>query len=192
MAVKRPPVDVDLRPYTKAHGHSAKSLVVLHETVSGDAPGVSDIVGPSAFLAKAGLGIHLVVDAEGKSGWCYDPEALLYHCASNGGNVNTRSIGIEQVSRIPLEPSVLRPRLWLKRRRQLRRVAEWLAWLHQTEGIPLVYSDGSKPGITTHWDVSHTYDVPGGHWDCWPVKKGGHYPVHYVIALARKIVRRDR
>lgn len=188
----RPKVDVDLRPYflTEAGGHVPKSLIVLHETVSHDRPGVSDITAPAAFLDSTGLEIHGIIDIEAHSGWCYDRRAIYDHAASGSGRVNTRSIGFEQVSDIPLLSSnAARIDAWRSaaRRKQLNKVAEWCAWLSTVEDIPLVYSDGREPGITSHWSVSETFLGGDGHWDCKPIHKGGHYPILYVIAKARRI-----
>lgn len=194
MSVKRPKVDVDLRPYYKGEesGHAQKSLVVLHETVSHDRPGLGDITGPAAYLDSKGYEIHVIIDAEGHSAWCWDPTAIYDHAASGNGRVNTRSIGIELVSDVPLERDpVKRRKLWTPsgpRHLQLERLSEWVAWLSQTQGIPLRYSNASRPGITTHWSVSKTYGIAGGHWDCWPVHLGGHFPALYVIHRARQLV----
>lgn len=186
---RMPRVDVDLRPYYKGEerGRHVKSLIVLHETVSPNRPGLTDITSPAAFLDRQGYEIHGIVDAEAHSAWCYDATAVYDHAASGIGNVNTRSVGFELVSEIPLQPSPARFAAWWKRRRQLDKVAEWCAWLHHSEGIPLRYSDASKPGITSHWDVSNTYLQGHGHWDCWPRHKGGHFPMLYVVARARKL-----
>jgi hypothetical protein len=192
--VPRPRVDVDLAPLfaAESRGRSTKELVVCHETISSDSAGTRDIVGPALYMDQSGLEVHGVIDADGNSGWAGDAKAVFDHAGSRGskgnGRVNTRSVGFELVSRIPLEPSRLRYRLWLKRRRQLDKLAHWVAWLHQEQNIPLRYSDASVPGITTHWDVSRTYGVPHGHWDCWPKHKGGHFPVLYVVQKARNIV----
>src|SRR5678815_1021524 len=192
MPIARPTVDVDLRKvirHDRIHGRHQKDLIVLHETVSGDSVGTADITAPARFLNQEGYGIHLIVDGEGKSGWLYDAEAIVWHAASGQGNVNTRGIGIEQVSRIPLDPSPVRFKHWNERRKQLNRVALWCAWLHATEGIPLRYSDSSAPGVTTHWDVSQRWLGGHGHWDCWPKHKGGYYPVLYVVQKAKNILR---
>jgi hypothetical protein len=188
-------VDVNLAPINRpnTHGHSPKSLIVLHETVSGDSVGVSDIIAPARYLGAHGLGIHGVVDKEGLVGWSLGGrKAILYHAASGSGNVNTRSIGIEQVSRVMVEESTnfARKKAWMGRKKQLDRVAEICALLHLVDDIPLRYSNGSRPGITSHWDVSRTYGVSGGHWDCWPAHKGGYYPLLYVTFKARQIVAR--
>lgn len=190
-AVARPHIDVDLRAYYRGEerGHAKKSLVVLHETVSPNRVGLGDITSVAAYMDSTGLEIHGIVDLEGHSAWCHDPTAVYDHAASGRGNVNTRSIGFELVSEIPLAPSAVRFKRWRERRRQLDTVAHWIAWLHQTQRIPLRYSDASESGITTHWDVSRTYLGGHGHWDCWPKHKGGHFPVLYVVQKARNIIR---
>ncbi len=191
--MKRPKVDVDLRPFffTEAGGHHSKSLIVLHETVSHDRPGISDITAPAAFLDSTGLEIHGIIDMEAHSGWCYDRRAIYDHAASGSGMVNTRSIGFEQVSDIPMLPTNKeRIDAWRPtgpRRQQLNKVAEWCAWLSFSEDIPLVFSDGSKPGITSHWNVSETFLGGDGPWDCKPKHLGGHYPILYVINKAKQI-----
>lgn len=190
-----PKVDVDLRPFYKGEerGHHDKTLIVLHETVSYNRLGVGDILGPAAFLDKAGYEIHGIIDAEAHSAWCYDPTAIYDHAASGSGGVNTRSIGFELVSEIPLlKPSPLRLKTWLQRRKQLDKIAEWCAYLSTVTDVPLEYSDASDPGITSHWDVSKTYHVSGGHWDCWPRHKGGHFPILYVVQKARKILKAQK
>lgn len=192
MAVSRPKVQVDLRPYYKGEerGHSDKHLIVLHETVSYDQAGVGDIKGVASFMDAGGLEIHGIVDIEANSAWCYDPTAVYDHAASGSGNVNTRSIGFEQVSNIPLlHTNAERVDAWRPtgpRKKQLNKVAEWIAFLHGKVGIPFQYSEGVVAGITSHWDVSQTF-LGSGHWDCKPVHKGGHYPILYVINKAEQI-----
>lgn len=189
--IQRPPIQLDLRPYYKGEetGHREKDLIVLHETVSYNKPGLIDIKEPAAYLDAKGYEIHAIIDAEQNSAWCYDPTAVYDHAYSGVGLVNTRSIGIELVSEIPLKPSPLRYQAWLKRRKQLDRLAWWVAWLCQQQSIPIKYSDSSmsEPGITSHWDVSQTWNVTHGHWDCWPKHKGGHFPMLYVVNKAQQI-----
>ena len=189
--VRRPRVDLDLRPYFRGEerGHSQKELIVLHETVSYNSPGTRDIEGVARFMDATGLEIHGIIDLEQHSAWCYDPTAIYDHAASGRGNVNTRGIGFELVSEIPMQPSKLRFGLWWQRRQQLNKLAKWCAYLHVDCGIPLRYSDGVKPGITTHWDVSQTFLGGHGHWDCWPRHKGGHFPVLYVVRKAQQYLK---
>lgn len=188
--IPRPRVDVNSAPYFagEERAHHSKSLIVCHETVSPNRPGLGDLRSVAAYMDSTGLEIHGILDLEGHSAWCMDPEAVYDHAASGKGNVNTRSIGFELVSEIPTMPSPLRFPTWRRRRRQLNLLARWCAWLHVTEGIPLRYSDATVPGITTHWDVSRSYLGGHGHWDCWPRHKGGHFPVLYVVQKARNIL----
>lgn len=193
--VPRPKVDVDLRPYFKGEERSRrdKNLIVLHETVSHNYPGVGDIKGVAAYMDRTGLEIHAIVDKEAFSAWCHDIRAVYDHTASNGGDVNTRSIGVEIVSEIPFTVQkhgrLAGKEEWRKpdRLKQLDKVSHWVAWWCQEENIPIRYSNGIRSGITSHWDVSQSYHVPGGHWDCWPVHRGGYFPLLYVVYKARQI-----
>lgn len=193
--LRRPRVDVDLRPYFlgEDHGHAPKSLVVWHETVSRNANGTGDITAPAAFLDRVGYEIHAMTDMEAHFAWCYDPTAIYDHAASGSGRVNTRSIGVEQVSEVPLEHDpVKRRKMWDPegpRRAQLELAARFAAWLFQEFEIPLRWSQGNRPGHTSHWNVSRTYGVAGGHWDCHPVHQGGHWPALFVMSRARQLVR---
>lgn len=193
--IQRPRVDVDLRPYFAGEekGHADKTLVVWHETVSHNRPGLGDITGPAAFLDATGLEIHGILDMEAHSGWSFDPTAVYDHAASGTGRVNTRSIGFELVSEVPMERSAARRReMWDPagpRKKQLDLCARWAAWLFQEFEIPLRWSQGDRPGHTSHWNVSRTYLGGDGHWDCWPVHQQGHWPALYVMQKARNLVR---
>ena len=190
---RRPKVDVDLRPFYQGEerGHHSKDLIVLHETVSHNKPGLSDITAPAAFLDATGLEIHGIVDMEGHSAWCYDPTAVYDHAASGQGAVNTRGIGFELVSEVPFLPTNKERReAWSPtgpRRKQLDRIAAWIAWLAPKQGIPIRPTMSKTPGITTHWQVSKTWLDGDGHWDCFPVHLGGHFPLLYVVNKALQI-----
>jgi hypothetical protein len=190
----RPRIAVDLSPFFKGEerSHHQKTLIVLHETVSHNRPGTGDITSVAAFMDKEGLEIHGIIDMDGNAAWCDDPDAVYDHAASGSGNVNTRSIGFELVSEIPFEKSkAKRKEMWEdeSRRKQLDTVAAWCAWLSTQHPIPLRFSRADRPGITTHWNVSQTYDVKDGHWDCWPVQQDGHFPVLYVVGKAQQILK---
>lgn len=186
------PVDYDLSPIMRpvsAGVTEQKTLVVVHETVSGDSAGIGDILSPARYLAAQGYGVHGIIDEEAHIAWAYGMRKhILFHAASSGSNVNTRSIGIELVSRAPaLKTREERVAYWNLRTRQLDALAKLLAVISRIEGIPLRYSQADTPGITSHWDVSETYNVPGGHWDCKPRHKGGHFPLLYCIYRARQV-----
>jgi hypothetical protein len=165
-------------------GRHDKDLVVLHETVSADAPGFTDILNVERYLATKDYGIHGMTDAEGNIAWALGCGGAIFWQA---GGVNERSMGIEQVSRVMLQsPSnIIRQHIWAARQKQLRATARLLSAIHYAWRIPLVYSDGLHPGITSHWDVSHHYAASEGHTDCWPVHKGGYYPILAVINFAK-------
>ncbi len=186
-------LDIGAAQLDNCHGRSAlKDMVVLHETISPDYPGLADIRGVSEYLDQKDYGIHAIADADGNLAWAKGlRRCTFYHTASSGsygsGNVNTRSIGIELVSRIPSDFNTNASRFaaWWKRRKQLDKAALLIAWLSKQEPIPLDWSDGSEPGVTTHWQVTKRYGVPGGHTDCWPRHLGGYFPAMYVIHRAR-------
>lgn len=181
--VRRPRVDVDLRPYIRSnHGSRAKDMIVLHETVSYNKPGLGDIKGVAAYMNSKGYGIHGIIDKDANSGWLYDPDRVIWHVA--GGNY--QAIGFELVSEIPMmKGNILRFRAWWKRKRQLDKAAKWIAYLSKAEGIPIRFSNGGEPGVTSHWNVSRAAGIAGGHWDCWPKHQGGYFPMMYVIRKAQ-------
>ena len=179
---------------TKPHiqGKHRKTLMVLHETVSGDLAGLADILGVERYLAKLDYGIHGMTDAEGHCAWSYGQGNAIFWQA---GGVNDISDGIEQVSNIPL---LLQKRIitkeqawhkWLARERQLEATAKVLACWHNSDpkNHPLVFVDGSgkHKGVTSHWNVSRFHKESEGHSDCWPHHLGGYYPILLVIHMAQ-------
>lgn len=178
----------------QVHAFHDKDQVVLHETVSTNRPGLTDIKSVTDYLVhgEAGLGIHGLTDADGNIAWALGlGRAVLYHTDSTGarqGRANTRSIGIEQISRVMLDASTNAKRLkiWLGMQKEIDATARLLAAIcHAHPQIPLKTSNGGQPGITTHWNVTRFYGVPGGHSDCWPVNYGGYYPLSAVIQRAK-------
>lgn len=169
-----------------AHGYSPKNLAVLHETVSSDIKGLGDITSIEKYLASKDYGIHGMTDAEGNKAWAHGLGKAIFWQA---GGVNTQSIGIEQVSNVMLRSpkNVVRREIWTARNKQLRATAQILAAWHNADpkAHPLVYSNGLHPGVTSHWDVSQHFSASEGHTDCWPVHKGGYYPILTVIRLAK-------
>lgn len=179
-----------MRPHV--HGLHAKNGVTLHETVSPDYPGLRDVTEVARYLAAKDYGIYAVIDEDANIACAIGlGKAIFYHADSTGrrtGHVNTLKIGIELVSRVMLEAptNAQRRKLWVARHKQLVACAKLCATLSHVHGWPLRASTGDAPGITTHWEVTHTYQVPGGHTDCWPVDKGGYFPRNEVVALARR------
>jgi hypothetical protein len=157
------------------HGTHDKNLIVLHQTISSDVLGLSDISGVYLYLKSKGYAIHMIVDAEANSGAVTPSnEADIYYHAqsSTAGAVNTRSIGIEIISKVPLATQY-----WWQRWNQMRKTARWCAYLCKKHGIRPVYDPTCKSGITTHYDVTKTYHVAGGHTDVRPVEEGGAFPM---------------
>lgn len=172
-----------MRPHV--HGRHPKDLIVLHETVSPNVPGLSDILAVAGYLAKKDYGIHGMTDNDGNVAWAVGlGNAVFWQC----GGVNARSIGIEQVSNVMTAATSNEARLllWKAMAKEIDATARLLAQIHLSWGIPLVYSDGDHPGVTTHWSVSQHHPESEGHTDCWPVHLGGYYPALEVIARAKK------
>lgn len=184
------PLSIDLTPIMKnhVHGHHGKDLIVLHETVSPDIPGLADETQVAAYLASKDYGIHGMTDKEGHIAWALGlGDAIFWQC----GGVNERSIGIEQVSRVMLDAPTnsLRRKIWVARHPQLQATSKLVAKISKEWRIPLVYSDGDSPGVTTHWSVSQHHPESEGHSDCWPVHHGGYYPALEVIQLAKSYLK---
>lgn len=175
-----------------SHGKQAKHMFVCHETVSYNVPGLSDILGVESTLHHEGYGIHGITDKDGHKCWAKgDGEAIFYHA----GDVNGVAVGCENVSEIPILVQAKKVtheqayHLWMERHAQLSALAILIACWHNTnpKAHPIKRSTGKieSPGICSHWDVSRWYADSGGHLDCWPVDKGGYFPLAHVIALAK-------
>ena len=159
------------------HGYHDKDLVVLHETISPDAPGLKDIWAVERYLADKDYGIHGMTDLEGNIAWTAGLGRAVFWQA---GGVNERSVGIEQVSTGDTSGAY-----WIGRNKELRATAKLLAAIHNTWKIPLVFSDGHTPGVTGHWCVSQWSPASKGHTDVHPRHLGGNYPLLSVIQVAR-------
>jgi hypothetical protein len=181
-----------------ANDRHDKPLMVLHETVSHDIAGLTDIIETVKFLVAKGYGIHGMSDAEGHKAW-----ALGYATSEfiHAGGVNSVACGIEQVSWIPylLQHGALTMaqayQMWIKRDRQLNATAMLVAGWHlaKPKERPLRYVDGtgSHAGVTSHWDVSQHHPESEGHSDCHPHNKGGYYPILSVIEKAKVYAAHD-
>lgn len=172
-----------------SHGTYNKTLLVCHETASYDIKGEADIMGNATYLANKGYGIHGLTDLEGHKAWALGLGKAMFYQA---GGVNPQSIGIENVSPIPLkiesgEWSIDRAKAeWRKRGIQLDACSQLIACIWRAHhGIAHEYSDGLESGVTSHWDVSQHYAASEGHFDCHPIHKGGHFPILWVIQRAK-------
>lgn len=169
------------------HGRHPKDLIVLHETVSGNVKGLADIQGVEDYLASKDYGIHGMTDNDGNIAWALGLGDAIFWQA---GGVNERSIGIEQVSDVMVKNATnpARKAAWERMTPELDATAQLLAQIHRAWNIPLVYSDGDHPGVTSHWSVSQHHPESEGHTDCWPVHLGGYFPALEVIARAKALV----
>lgn len=192
-------INISQQQRDNVHGWHSKIGAVMHETVSRQVPkSISDIMFISDYLDNKDYGIHGVVDNDGHVAWAMNlGKAIFYHTDSSGrkgsGNANTNFVGIELISRVMLDYSsrVQRIRAWLHMDLELNAAAKLLACLARAHGFPLVDNPGNThlPGVTTHWEVSHYYDVPGGHVDCHPSHRGGYFPKKMLLTLARRYYR---
>lgn len=176
------------------HGWHEKDGVVMHETVSGQVMNsASDVLFISEYLDNKDYGIHGVVDNDGNVAWALTlGKAIFYHTDSSGnagqGHINTRKIGIELVSDVMMKYTSRTERIkaWFHLQTELNAAAKLIACLARAHGFPITDGDPSGPGITTHWECTRKWDVPGGHVDCHPSHLGGYFPKRLLIKLAKR------
>ncbi len=164
--MRKPHIHVDRRSTGNTHGAQRPYRIVLHSTESHDRPGNSDIIGVLSYLERTPdkLGIHFVVDKEGRVGQGASVLRMCYHAA--GANAN--SVGIEMIGFARFTVKT-----WYQRRRQLKKVALLLAYLSVRFDIPLVHN--VQHGVCLHRDIPQ-----GGHWD-----PGYGFPLRRVLRWAR-------
>lgn len=162
------PVWIDEAKKAKRHGTNARRGIVLHSTESHDRPGTSDIRGINEYLRSKDYGVHYVVDGDGNVLRGAYHRDLVYHAVG----ANDSHIGIEQVG---FARWSLKDWLWVgkKKREQLQKVAELIAYICDKEGIPI------KRGVE-HGISMHSEHPAGGHTD-----PGKGYPIAYVIKQAK-------
>lgn len=159
-------------------GHHDPVRVVLHDTESHDARGITDLVGVIEFWKRnpypSGTlnGAHYLVDGDGFIAQVGVLADILQHT----GGANTGSIGIEQIGFASFSL-----RTWLTRRAQLDAVAKILAYLNHVHGIPLVKS--TSRGVSTHAMQSAIHPESGGHSD-----PGRFYPFGRELKAAKAYV----
>jgi hypothetical protein len=187
--------DIGRAQKDNVHGFHSKIGVVLHETVSQNYVGWNDVFAVSNYLDVKDYGIHGITDNDGHCAWAFNlGKAIFYHTASGGtkgkGVANQNFIGVEQISRVMLDykTRTARIRAWLQMDNELNITAKLIACCARAHGFPIIDNPGNTllPGITTHWEITNYYAVPGGHVDCHPSHKGGYYPKREVIRLAKR------
>jgi hypothetical protein len=178
MAVKRPPVQIhaDVVNQSSRNGTSIEAIV-LHTTESHDRDGLSDLQGVVAWFdnPNAQASSHLIIDAEGNTARCVPDDRKAWTCF----RYNPSTLNIELIA----WASTPRWR-WLKRRRQLRKTAKWIAYWSVRHGLPIqrAWPDTApyfkRRGVTTHAALG----VDGGN----HVDPGEGFPFDRVLRLARE------
>lgn len=167
LPVRRPLVQLDARGRVATHGTHEPVRGIFHDTESHDYAGIRDLQGIVAFWGQQarGYGAHLIIDKEGNSALCADFEKVTWHT----GGRNTGSVGIELIGFASFTPS-----LWWARRKQLDKLAKWVAYLNLEYGIPI------RLGVNFGW--SRHRDQPGQtHTDT-----GLWLPRNYVLRRAQQ------
>lgn len=173
---KTRPLSTRYRPSpNKSSRHGARITgIILHDTESHDYTGAKDVEGVLSWFANPAseVSAHYVIDADGHVGRSVGDYDKAWHAA----NANPTTVGIEQVGFASL------PRWkWLKRDRQLRKVAQFLAFYSLEYGIPLAklgHVQGDRVyGVVRHSDLGVW---GGGHHD-----PGDGYPLTRVLRYAR-------
>jgi len=151
-------------------------LIVLHSTESSDLAGLTDIRGVINWFdnPQAQASAHVVIDKDGHSGQAVRDDAKAWHCM----NFNSVSLGIEQIGRAAFGYAK-----WVTRRKQRRKVAQYIAYWSKKYGIPIQRGKVSggqvvKAGVVTHRQLKA---AGGGHHD------PGAYPFALTLRLARRL-----
>ena len=168
--VRRPIIQFDARGQVSTHGLQTPRFGVWHDTESHDAAGIRDLQGIVNFWKGQGLGLgaHLIIDKDGNSAFCVSPTFKTYAVQShNTGGVHVELVGFAKFS----------PNMWFLRRKQLDKLAKWMAWLNLEYNIPLHW--GVEHGWAGH--RAHSKKYGGSHWD-----PGFGFPSRWVLRRARK------
>ena len=167
--VRRPAIQFDGRDLVDSHGPHKPVRIILHDTESHDHAGVKDIQGICRYWKAQGrgYGAHVIVDSAGNSGLCVSAGHVAWHT----GGRNTGSLGIEIIGFAKWPRAA-----WLRRLKQLHKVARWMAFYSKAYNIPL--TKGINFGVSTHQQQSKAFG--GSHWD-----PGPGFPFDFVMRLAR-------
>lgn len=172
--VRQPVVQFNGRSFIQTHGDQSPVRIILHSTESHDHEGVRDIEGIFNFWKNQakGYGSHIIVDKDGNSGFGAPATKICWHTAGR----NTGSIGIEQIGFARFSLHTWR----FTRRKQLDKVARWMAWYSKKYDIPLVIN--VNKGVSTHKMQSDRFG--GTHWD-----PGYGFPLEWVVQKAKNYKR---
>ncbi len=165
--VRKPLVQLDARGRVQTHGTHVPIRGIWHDTESHDLAGTRDLEGIVAFWRQqaAGYGAHLIIDKDGNTAQCADFDKVTWHT----GGRNTGSIGIELVGFARFVPSV-----WWTRRKQLDKLAKWIAYLNLEYEIPIRFH--VDKGWSGHRDQPAQSHTDPGPW----------FPKNYVIRRAKQ------
>lgn len=153
MRVRQPRVDLDCRGEVATHGWHDPVRGIWHDTESHDLWGIRDLQGVVDYWKSQdrGYGAHLIIDAEGLTALCANPNEVTWHT----GMRNTGSYGIELIGLASFTA-----KLWLGRKKQLDKLARWMAWLNLEHDILLRF--GTSYGWSGHRDQpNQTHTDPG-------------------------------
>jgi len=180
-SVHQPRIQYDGRHLVDSHGTHRPVRVIIHETISHDAPGTLDLAGVAGFWnrqrnpngTRAGYGSQIGVDGDGNSARYVDDHLVAWHT----GGRNTGSLGIELVSMKWMDNL----KWWLGRPKQMRKVAKWMAHYHKKFGIPFVWD--VERGFSTHYMQSKAFPASTNHTD------GQFLPKGRLMRLAKRYAR---
>lgn len=168
--MRQPRVDYDALGKVSIHGaHQHPTFGVWHSTESHEAAGIRDLQGIVGYWQHStpGLGAHIIIDRDGHSAYCARPTQTTWAVQNhNTGGVHIELVGFAKFA----------PKTWFLRRKQLHKLARWMAWLNLEYNIPLRFS--TAHGWSRHLDQSRAYG--GSHWD-----PGFGFPRKFVLRLAQ-------
>ena len=145
-------------------------LIVIHTTESHNRPGTSDLESIAGWFNNpaADASSHVIVDDDGHSARCVSDDRKAWTCAE----FNSVSLNIEQIGFARL------PRWrWIRKWRELRETARWIARWSIKYGIPIEHASPTGAGVLRHSELGA---AGGGHSD-----PGTTYPFGRVLKLAR-------
>lgn len=174
--VHRPSEQLTMNVVNQSDRTSPIKAIVLHDTEGHDLPGTLDLKGIGAIFDNSAMqrSAHVCVDGEGNTARYVPDERKAWHCVS----YNSQTLGIEQIGFATFITSI-----WNRnKRRQLKKVAKWIAWWSQAHSIPIRKGQVADGVVTVSGVVTHGMlgAAGGGHTD-----PGRGYPFATVLRMAR-------